>query len=601
MVAALLCAACGVTSTSTNVDAGEPSAAGGTGAASELPPVLYPKTVAQEVAIEMDDGVKLGATVTFPSIDGKAPAPGSFPVVLSMTPYGRHALSSAPDQASFATRGMIGAVVDVRGTGGSEGNLNGNYFSPREAQDGYALIEYFAAQPYASGKVGMAGGSYVGITQLLAAELQPPHLTAIVPQVALSDLYRDGYTHGGILNLFFDVQYIAVQGVPGDIGVNTDPAMLQQTVLGKLQQLSGTPILFDYLQRPNDETFYRERSPIYDIANIKVPVLIVDGWRDGFVRGAIENYKALAQRHGVETRLYLDPCTHKGCGAPLAPLTNPPGQDNEQAVMLEFLAHHLLDAPAPARAPVRAYLQPGNGYIESREWPPAQTQPRRLYLDAGSLAPHAPEQAATASYFTNPLAGLGMSFDEYGTVALSPYLPTDQRLAEGQGPTWRTAPLDAPLALVGSTILHLVATSSATDTDWIAKLADVGPGGSELLISNGYLRASHRALDDARTTRNGEPYHTHVDPQPLKPGQAYAYDFTIWPTAYVLASGHRLQLRLTSVDAPTHAPATIEFDRSDLAATRIVPMLPAINTVTEGGDDPSYLMIPAYTGEVGGG
>ncbi|HWU67412.1 MAG TPA: CocE/NonD family hydrolase [Stenotrophobium sp.] len=590
-IIALLCTACGMQG-STPVAA----SASGKEAAFTLPPTTYSKTVSQEVSIPMDDGVLLGATVTFPSLDGKTPAPGKFPVVLSMTPYGRHALSSAPDQPTFATRGMIGAVVDVRGTGGSEGNLDGNYFSPREARDGYELIEYFGTQPYSSGKVGMSGGSYVGITQLLAAEQQPPHLAAIAPQVALSDLYRDGYTHGGILNLFFDVQYIAVQGAPGYAGVNTDPGMLQQTVLGKLQQLTGTPILFDYLQRPNDDVFYRDRSPIYNIDRIQVPVLIVDGWRDGFVRGAIENYKALAQRPGVETRLYIDPCTHKGCGGEFAPLTNPPNQDNEQAVIVEFLSHYLLGTPIPPRSPVRVYLQPGNGYLESRQWPPPQTQMLKMFLDSGMLTATAPTAGGSESYFTNPAAGLSMSFDEYGTVAASPYLPTDQRLADGMGLTWRSAPLTQKTTLVGPTILHLVAASTASDTDWIAKLADVGTDGSETLISNGYLRASHRALDTARSQRNGVPYHTHVDPMPLTSGQTYDFDFEIWPTAYVLAAGHRLQLRLTSYDVPTHAPVSIMFDRNNPLATQIVPLLPATNTVMEGGADPSSLTVPVYGG-----
>ncbi|MGH8461022.1 MAG: CocE/NonD family hydrolase [Stenotrophobium sp.] len=560
-----------------------------------LPSPTYSKTVAQEISIPMDDGVLLGATVTFPSLDGSTPSPGKFPVVLSMTPYGRDGLSSAPDQPTFATRGIIGAVVDVRGTGGSEGNLNDNYFSPREARDGYELVEYFGTQPYSSGKVGMAGGSYVGITQLLTAEQQPPHLSAITPQVALSDLYRDGYTHGGIPNLFFDAQYLVVQGGPGLVTPNTSPAQLQMTVLAKLQQLTGTPIAFDYLANPDDDKFYQDRSPIYNASKIQVPVLVLDGWRDGFVRGDIENYRALAQRPGVETRLHLDPCTHKGCGAPFAPLTDPPGLDDQAAVVFEFLSKYLLGTPAPVRSPVRAYVQGADLHLETDQWPPSQTQFQHLYLAQGALVDAAPATSASESYFTNPLAGLSMSFDDYGTVAISPYIPTDQRLEDAQGLTWRSAPLTQPLVLAGPVALHLVATSTATDTDWIAKLADVAPDGSEAIISNGYLRASHRELDAARS-HTGAPYHTHVNPTPIVAGKVYDYDIEVWPTAYALAAGHQLQIRLTSYDVPTHAPAMIQFDRNNLVATQIVPLLPATNGVIEGGSDPSSLLIPVYTG-----
>src|SRR6202008_1319164 len=127
----------------------------------------------------------------------------------------RNGVGGAPDRAMFATRGMIGVTADTRGTGGSEGNLDEDYFSPLEASDSAAVIEYFGTQEYSNGKVGMAGGSYVGITQLLAAGQQPPHLAVITPAVVISDLYRDGYAHGGIPSIFFDAQYIAVQGGPG--------------------------------------------------------------------------------------------------------------------------------------------------------------------------------------------------------------------------------------------------------------------------------------------------------------------------------------------------------------------------------------------------
>src|SRR5690349_14705854 len=128
----------------------------------ELPPPTY-STVTQDVAVTMDDGVRLGATITRPD------APGRFPVVLQMTPYGRDGECGCFPGADLATRGLTSAVVDVRGTGGSEGTLKDNYFSPREQRDGYELVEWLAKQPWSSGRIGMTGGSYLGITQYLTA------------------------------------------------------------------------------------------------------------------------------------------------------------------------------------------------------------------------------------------------------------------------------------------------------------------------------------------------------------------------------------------------------------------------------------------------
>jgi putative CocE/NonD family hydrolase len=577
------------------------TSAGAAAAAEPAPPPKLPdptyQSVAKEVLIPMDDGVKIAATIAWPSKDGSTPAPGRFPVVLAMTPYGRNGVCGCLPPDFFATRGMVGAVADVRGTGGSGGTLEGNYFSPREARDGYHLVEYLGTQPWSTGKVGMAGGSYLGITQYMTAEQQPPHLAAITPAVAISDLYRDGYAHGGIPNFSFDMQYIGVQGAPGAAGSNTDPALLEETLKAKLGQSPPGSIAFDYLSRPDDDQFYRDRSPIYNADRIQVPVLDIGQWHDGLLRGETEMYTALARRRGVETRLHMDPCTHKGCGAPFAPLTSPPGVRDAAALVFEFLSKYLLDTPTPKRAPVDFYLQGRDGYVAADTWPPATTGFQRFALGEDSLtAGGAPAGgAASADYVTDPAAGFSMAFDQYGTVAASPYIPADQRLEGPHGLTFRTPVLKEPLGLVGPLALHLVAASTATDTDWYAKVADVAPDGSESIITAGALRASHRALDPAKSTPE-RPYHTHTDPQPIEPGRFYEYDVEIWPTAYELAAGHRLQLRLTSTDLPTHLPGSYFIDRDNPQDARVDLLAPAVNSVKFDG---SYLLLPV-TGAAGG-
>jgi putative CocE/NonD family hydrolase len=552
----------------------------------KLPQPTYPATVSEEVLIGMDDGVKIAATITLPSQDGATPAAGRFPVVLGMTPYGRNGVCSCPSGAVYAARGIAVAVADVRGTGGSGGDLSGNYFSPREARDGYQLVEYLGTQPWSTGKVGMAGGSYVGITQYLTAEQQPPHLAAITPIVAISDLYRDGYAHGGIPNIFFDAQYIGVQGGPGYASANNDPLLLEETLRAKAGQSPPGLIAFDYLSRPNDDQFYRDRSPIYHAERITVPVLDIGGWQDGLLRGATEMYEVLSRRPGVETRLYMDPCTHKGCGAPFAPTTNPPGRLDTQALVFEFLDQHLRGAAVPERPRVEFYVQGRNAYASDTRWPPTGTRYERLALGDGTLG-GAPG-AGAASYVSDPAAGFALAFNRYGTVAASPYVPLDQRLEGPHGLTFRTPALDRPRLLAGPLALHLSAASTATDTDFYAKVSDVAPDGTESVVTEGALRASHRAIDPAKS-RPERPYHPHTDPQPVEPGRFYDYAIEIWPTAYELAPGHRLQLRITSTDLPTHLPGSYHVDRAAPQDTRVDLQAPATNTIRFAD---SYLVVP---------
>ena len=573
--------------------AGEASAEG-TAPPSSLPPATYPATYSKQQFIRMDDGVELGATITFPSLDGSAPAPGRFPVVLNVTPYGRNGACSCDSASDYATRGFVLAVVDVRGTGGSQGNLDDNYFSPREARDGYDLVEYLGTQPWSNGKVGMSGGSYLGITQYLTAEQDPPHLAAIAPIEALADVYNDAAFPGGIESLFFDGQYLAVQGAPGLTGPNTEPSMIPGTLTAKYEQATGRSIAFAYLENPYEDAFYYERSPITKVSKIKVPAFVVDGWRDAFEGGNIRMYRALERRTGVETLLNVGPCTHKGCGTPFDPTEEPPGIDNIEAQEMVFFQRHLMGMEGvPSLPRVRFYVQQAGSYHDTTAWPPPSSTFKRQYLAAQGISSKLPTESS-ASYVTDPAAGLSMTFDQQGTVAASPYIPLDQRLEEEQGLTWRAPALSQPLTLAGPIALHLVAASSATDTDWFAKISDVAPDGSESIVAEGQLRASLRAL--ARGSTKTQPLQTLSTPQPLTPGQFYDYEISIAPTAYVFAPGHRLQLRLTSYNMPNALPGTIDFNGSAPASSSFVPLPPATNTVRCGGTDGSSLLLPLSSG-----
>lgn len=556
-----------------------------------LPPATYPSTYSKQQWIRMDDGIKLAATITFPSRNGKTPAPGRFPVVLSMTPYGREGVCGCSAPSDFATRGFVMAVVDVRGTGGSQGNLDHNYFSPREARDGYDLVEYLGTRRWSNGKVGMSGGSYLGITQFKTAETDPPHLAAIAPNEALADIYNDAYAPGGIVSAFFDAQYLGVQGGPGLLTPNADPSMVPGTLKAKDEQVTGKPIVFDYLENPYDDHFYRVRSPITHVAQIRVPVFVEDGWRDAFEAGDIRMFQALERRRAVATLLNIGPCTHKGCGPPFAPTDNPPGVDNVEAQEIRFDQHYLMGMKVPSLPPVRLYDQQGSKYLDTTRWPPPRTVFERQYLGPQIISGSHP-RPSTRSYFTNPSAGFSMTLDEQGTVAITPYVPTDQRLEDEQGLTWRSGTLGRALTLSGPIALHLVASSSATDTDWFAKISDVAPDGSESIVAEGQLQASLRALAPGSTPE--EPLEKLSRPQPLKPGRFYDFEIAIAPTTYRFERGHRLQLRVTSDNLPNALPGTLYLNPQDPAASPFVPIPPATNTVRLGGRDDTSLLLPLY-------
>jgi hypothetical protein len=516
-----------------------------------------------------------------------------------MTPYGRDGICSCAPATDFATRGFAVAVVDVRGTGGSQGNLDGNYFSPREAKDGYDLVEWLGTQPWSSGKVGMSGGSYVGIVQYKTAELDPPHLAAIAPDEALADIYNDAYAPGGIVSLSFDGQYLAVQGGPGLLTPNTDQSMLQGTITAKEQQATGRPIALDYLENPFDTAFYHERNPITLVDKINVPVFVTDGWRDGFfISGDTRMFQALAKRD-VPSFLNVGPCTHKGCGAPEAPTDTPPNLDNVEAQEMQFDQKYLMGMNVPDLPRVRLYDQEAGSYIESSAWPPTQATFKPEFLGrasvttTGTLTPKRPA-LSIARYPANPAAGYSMTLDSEGTIAISPYVPTDQRLETGQGLTWQTPALTKPVAIAGPIALHLVAASSAKNTDWFAKISDVAPDGTENIVASGQLRASLRALAPGSTAT--EPLESLTTPTPLTPNHFYDFQIALQPTAYTFAAGDRLQIRITSGNGPNAVPGTVFVNPSNPTTPVLTPLPPAINMVRIGGVHGTRLLLPVISG-----
>ena len=140
----------------------------------------------QNLEVTMRDGTKTYADVFRPAADGQ------YPVLMTRTPYDKSSgasRSGALDAINAASQGYAVVIQDVRGRYSSEGEF---YTFVNETEDGLDSIEWAAAQPWAAGKVGMYGASYVGATQWLAARSEAPSLAAIVPTVTASD-YHEGW------------------------------------------------------------------------------------------------------------------------------------------------------------------------------------------------------------------------------------------------------------------------------------------------------------------------------------------------------------------------------------------------------------------------
>nr|WP_257818271.1 CocE/NonD family hydrolase [Phenylobacterium sp. J367] len=220
------------------------------------------------------DGTKLAANVYKPA--GKGP----WPVILSRTPYlkdGR-ATDETPDpgpglakQAKrYTDAGYVFVLQDVRGKGRSEG-----FYAAFEndIEDGYDAVEWVAAQPWSNGKVGMTGGSALGITANSAAMANPPHLVTAYVVVAPADRLTYSYP-GGVLKDKDTIGWLSQQGA--------SEAQLDQVRRRALDDVSWNRVAMTTNRR-----------------YIDIPIFNVGGWYDIFNGGTVENFEWL-QNHGAK-------------------------------------------------------------------------------------------------------------------------------------------------------------------------------------------------------------------------------------------------------------------------------------------------------------
>ncbi|HYI44840.1 MAG TPA: CocE/NonD family hydrolase [Actinomycetota bacterium] len=516
--------------------------------------------------IEMSDGVALSAEVLLPE-EGKR-----FPVLLNMTPYG-----PATYFSQYLTEGYAHVNVDIRGTGGSGGALC--IFCEREQQDVYEVVEWVARQKWSNGKVGMFGGSYQGITPILGAAKQPPHLKAIVPAVTYADAYRDIVWHNGIYNLDFVAQWLTLQTALSMTGTSasTDlPARAEQRLVTESRL------------QPWDSAFYKERSVNTKYDQIKVPVLHLGGWFDGFSRGTLDNFRGVASKHN---RLVMQPCTHKGCGAPFdagseyAADASAPGLEDP---VLAWMDHFLKgkDNGVEDGPPVLYYDIGASKWLSDKSWPPRSAELKTFFLSGaasgsmsgafdGSLVDKGvDDQDVEDHYVYDPTVGIAETFSKWGTVAASPHYRADQRADSVRSLSYTTAEMKKPLSLAGPMELNFWGATTAEDTDWIVKVSDVAPSGESKLVSSGYVRASHRRWDPKRS-RPGRPWLPNTSPATVPPGKVLEYRIDIWDIAHTVKEGHRLRISISSSDSPNHEPLPD----------------PALNYLFHSGAYPSKLLV----------
>ena len=556
----------------------------------------YEITVIRNVEAKMRDGVTLRADVYRPKAEGR------YPVLLVRTPYDKQWISDLGYRG--AARGYLVIAQDVRGRFESEGEW---YPFRYESEDGYDTVEWAAALPYANGKVGMFGGSYVGATQFLAAIAHPPHLAGICPGVTASN-YHDGWTYqGGAFEQWFNESWTT------GLAINTMRRRAEQ----KADALGGTKVLplisypvleppsaeglapyfKDWLAHPNFDEYWKQLSIEDHYAQIEVPVLSFAAWYDIFLGGSLKNYVRLKTEGGTEAarkgqRLVVTVGGHAGqsssgkVGAVEFGNKLPADADEAMLRWYDWLLKGETNGVEKEK-PVKIFVMGKNEWREEEDWPLARAKKTKYYLHSagaangmagsGSLSTVAPAEEKPDQYVYDP----GDAVPTIGGPLCCDVLPTgigpeDQRLAEARGDVlvFTTPALAKDTEVTGPVSLDLYVSSSAVDTDFTGMLVDVWPNGFAQNLTSGILRLRYRNSQEKPELANpGETYHIAVD---------------LWATSNVFLAGHKLRLEISSSNFP-------RFDRNlntgeDQA--RGTRMVKATNVIYHDKLRPSALVVP---------
>jgi putative CocE/NonD family hydrolase len=477
-----------------------------------------------------------------------------------------------------------------------------------EARDAYEITEWLAAQPWSTGKIGMMGRSYLGITQLFAASEAPPHLTAIFPEMVVFEwypmiypggIYRDDFfsnwqrlTHQLDNSLTFTWGAMSFSGVAPVDAANgmlvRDSAIAGHAANRDMYEMwSGVPF-----RNSNDpvtgKPIHLERGPATYLDAINrsgVAVYGLVGWLDAFPRDALLWYRNLT----VPQKLIIGPWFH--------------GQSDGFDLGIErvrWFDHWLkgIDNGIMREPPIRYFVldaPDGSAWRTADTWPIPEAVATDFYLAAGpsgtvvsfndgalGRTPPTGDNIAADRYRVDTTATLGPGTrwaNTYGGGVGYPDLASN----DAKGWTYTSPPLEQDTEVIGHPIVHLWITSSARDADIMVFLEDVDSTGRSTYVTEGVLRASHRKLGTPPFDNFGLPWpRSHAEDIAPLPPEPTELVFDLLPTAKRFRAGHRIRVTVQGADRDTHRrvhpvpPPTVTILRDAARPSRIVlPIAPA--------------------------
>jgi uncharacterized protein len=486
-------------------------------------PLTLDIRVERDLRVPMDDGAVLLADRYTPR-DARPRA-----TVLVRSPYGRRSFFGLLHGRLLAERGFTAVVQSVRGTFGSEGELN----PFDERADGLATIRWIRAQPWHTGRLGMTGASYLGLTQWAVA--REGGLDALAPSVTASQFHGQAIGNGAV-SLETAMSWVTIvafqEGRLGPArmlrGLRRIPQVVSELPIGEMDMLATgrrVPFFADWMTHTAaDDPYWAARDFSAGVGDVETPVQLVGGWQDIFLPWMLADFAAL-QAAGRAPQLIVGPWSHTSPGLLRA-------ATREGFAWLR--AHLLGDRSLLRDAPVRLWVGGAREWRDFESWPPPGARAHRLHLHAGGrLATEAPEPSEPERYRYDP-ADPTPSLGGPGLLVQKPVVDNRPLEARDDVLVFSSEPLAEPLEAIGPVRAEIHARSSLEHFDVFVRVCDVAPSGFSRNVCDGLARIDPGTFDQA-----GDG--------------SVAVAFELWPTAHRFDAGHRIRVQVSSGAHPRYA------------------------------------------------
>jgi putative CocE/NonD family hydrolase len=540
-----------------------------------------------EYNIPMRDGVRLFTSVYVPKDTSRR-----YPIMLERTPYGigpygvdKYRDNLGPSSL-FGKSGYIVAYQDVRGCYMSEGDFvdmrpyKTVKIAPREIDENTDatdtitwLLKNIACN---NGRVGMWGVSYPGFYAASAMLDAHPALKAVSPQAPCIDWFLgDDTHHNGALCLHQEFNYDVVFGTPRPKPTTKDPPPFDHgsddayaffLALGPVcradqRYFKGQRAFWnETMKHGTYDAFWKERSLLPHLKNVKPAVLTVGGWYDAEdLFGTLQAHRSL-QKSGpkAENFLVMGPWDHGGWSGSGESL----GHVNFGAKTAEFyrerfefpfFEHHLKERGDWTPPKALMFETGKNRWHCHDEWPPKEAKSRSLYLQAGGkLAFSLPEKCADAAAYDQFVSDPARPVPYTDTVAIDyprAFMVEDQRFATRRPDvvTYRTDVLTEDVTVAGPIRVELHVSTTGTDADWVVKLIDVYPADTPDPKPNpsGVRMGGYQQMVRGDVMR-GKFRKSFEKPEAFEPGEPAIVPFTMSDIYHTFRAGHRIQVQVQS-------------------------------------------------------